>query len=1311
MNKEIIDIYYEGVLLDATNTNLTKLIQGQANAYEIRIHFNPDYTVEEMLALSCLLNIERNDMEASNDIVCNPVIDDPNNLYWNYIPGKWTTGVNGILSITPKVKNFTTGVVKIYGLAQFIVAESVNVGDGTIEDEQYDAILEATSEFGTLIGANLVNTTQNTSDIAENVEDIANLREYVDIQTGNGGTDVSSAVYIEPAYVATTTNLEYIDSNDFDGELFDGLDIQDIVAEGPIRVLVKNQTIVSENGMYRMSDTGLMTKIEAESVEDIVVIIEYGNTQALKVYVCNADLSWTEVVEPGLPLQDQIDTVKGRLTVNENDIATNETNIAKNRADIDSNDIDIASNKARLTTTELATSTNTTNIATNVTNINLKEDKANKGVANGYAPLNESGVIDSAYVPNAYNDYIEVATYADLPTVGLASNLYIVKADETSGGDLSTYFWATDVYVPIHDTQSSTDIKVKYESNANTNAFTDSEKAKLLSLLTGSDYYSSSEVESRLNDLLTLGILQDTLILAENGNDYISRLETIPISYLSDYNWIYFKMTLSDDNVDHFGVFKQSEATTGALLRVNLANKIYGVLTNVDGVNAEFIVTDDANAEKVVNATCKFWGLKTTELDDSKITILTPADSSLSGEALTQQEVNNENVESLKGIKNNLLENKNGAVKYIYGTNRFNKETVSSGYLLNVDGSLIASTGWSTSDFIPVGSNTEISIVAPRYYAEYDIYKNFVLYVDTNSEDTTITTNENCAYVKYSMLTSTLNFAQLELGSTFTTRVPFTQSLPIAHPDGTTLYVDNVVNHVYEIKPSGVNLFDINTITEGYKIKSNGELISASGVASSDFIIVEQGDMTISIRSQVAEYDKYKNFINGTYNDFSVTSENTFTLNSSTKYVRFSYYTPKTNIQLESGSSATAYKEVTYSAYVNSNKVYDFDKEDDVDYSTIDHSKLSLKNVDVISNFDDDTWNDYTSTIEDDRVNNTYGWKSVKMISTNGVALEINKVVNFTTVDKVFIMKLFVEDVSTIKSLQVSLFPEVAGGYYYFNFSSGGLKTGWNYFSMPINRFVLNDIGVASIEEQVISTIYIRLVSNASVTANVTFDRFAITDSAIKRGKIILAFDDNNSGVYTCAKPSMDKYGFRGVIYTIADLVGETEFMTLDQLKVLDSNGWDIGTHGQVNLDTFATAEEIRTELLKNYDYLVDNGFYRAIGHYASPAGKYTDIAIEEIKKIFITHRTTEFRYNSLPVVNRYLLGNLGANNLDLATLQNYVDKTVEYKSMSIINWHQISETPTGEEASATIFRAMIDYIASKDVDVVTLSDIFNPLD
>ena len=67
---------------------------------------------------------------------------------------------------------------------------------------------------------------------------------------------------------------------------------------------------------------------------------------------------------------------------------------------------------------------------------------------------------------------LKPATKAALPAVGESGKLYIVFADETKGGNTSTYRWATSTYVLIHDELSASDIKTLYESNTDTNSFT-----------------------------------------------------------------------------------------------------------------------------------------------------------------------------------------------------------------------------------------------------------------------------------------------------------------------------------------------------------------------------------------------------------------------------------------------------------------------------------------------------------------------------------------------------------------------------------------------------------------------------------------------------------------------------------------------------------------------------------------------------------------------------------------------------------------------------------------------------------------------
>jgi parallel beta-helix repeat protein len=71
------------------------------------------------------------------------------------------------------------------------------------------------------------------------------------------------------------------------------------------------------------------------------------------------------------------------------------------------------------------------------------------------------------------SDTVEVATYEDLPENPLEGILYVVLADETSGGNLSSYRWSGSVFIKITDLLSSQEVKALYENNPDTNVFSD----------------------------------------------------------------------------------------------------------------------------------------------------------------------------------------------------------------------------------------------------------------------------------------------------------------------------------------------------------------------------------------------------------------------------------------------------------------------------------------------------------------------------------------------------------------------------------------------------------------------------------------------------------------------------------------------------------------------------------------------------------------------------------------------------------------------------------------------------------------------
>jgi hypothetical protein len=77
------------------------------------------------------------------------------------------------------------------------------------------------------------------------------------------------------------------------------------------------------------------------------------------------------------------------------------------------------------------------------TALNLKEDKANKGVPNGYASLAGDGKVPSTQLPSYVDDVIEVANYAALPAIGETGVIYITLDNN------NVYRWSGSVYVQI----------------------------------------------------------------------------------------------------------------------------------------------------------------------------------------------------------------------------------------------------------------------------------------------------------------------------------------------------------------------------------------------------------------------------------------------------------------------------------------------------------------------------------------------------------------------------------------------------------------------------------------------------------------------------------------------------------------------------------------------------------------------------------------------------------------------------------------------------------------------------------------------
>lgn len=78
---------------------------------------------------------------------------------------------------------------------------------------------------------------------------------------------------------------------------------------------------------------------------------------------------------------------------------------------------------------------------------------------------------------------------------------------------------------------------------------------------------------------------------------------------------------------------------------------------------------------------------------------------------------------------------------------------------------------------------------------------------------------------------------------------------------------------------------------------------------------------------------------------------------------------------------------------------------------------------------------------------------------------------------------------------------------------------------------------------------------------------------------LIITFDDGHMDNYTTAYPIMQRYGFKGVLYLVANYIGTEGYMDVDQILEMHNAGWEVGSHSMNHLDlTKLDPDKLRDE-------------------------------------------------------------------------------------------------------------------------------------
>lgn len=135
--------------------------------------------------------------------------------------------------------------------------------------------------------------------------------------------------------------------------------------------------------------------------------------------------------------------------------------------------------------------------------LNLKIATSQRGVANGVATLDASGLVPAAQLPSYVDDVIEVASQASLPTTGEPGKIYIT--DDTN----QQYRWSGSQYVPLVASPGTTDAVPEGTTNKYFTA-----ARVLATALAGIGFSDSSAVVAADTVLSGLGKLQAQITAA-----------------------------------------------------------------------------------------------------------------------------------------------------------------------------------------------------------------------------------------------------------------------------------------------------------------------------------------------------------------------------------------------------------------------------------------------------------------------------------------------------------------------------------------------------------------------------------------------------------------------------------------------------------------------------------------------------------------------------------------------------------------------------------------------------------------------------
>jgi len=146
-----------------------------------------------------------------------------------------------------------------------------------------------------------------------------------------------------------------------------------------------------------------------------------------------------------------------------------------------------------------------------------------------------------------------------------------------------------------------------------------------------------------------------------------------------------------------------------------------------------------------------------------------------------------------------------------------------------------------------------------------------------------------------------------------------------------------------------------------------------------------------------------------------------------------------------------------------------------------------------------------------------------------------------------------------------------------------------------------------------------------------------LRDKKMPAKTIVLTFDDGYTSVFNQAWPIMQEYGFTGTVYVCTSFIGRSNYISLDQIKQLQSAGIEIGSHTKNHISLKEASYEQQVREIMGSKQMLEENLGVPCRSFCYPTGTYSDITPTIVKEAGYTSAVTVAYGHAAPASNPFL--------------------------------------------------------------------------